>query len=145
MINSKDYDFSFSGLKTAVLYLVRDYPKNKFQSSQELKNNLDENFVRQMCVEIQQAIIDVLIKKTIKAAKNYGVKTIILGGGVSANCELRSQFKLKVENSKLKVNVIFPEKHLSTDNALMIAITGWFHRNKKIAWQKLSANANLMV
>ena len=165
MINSKDYDFSFSGLKTAVLYLVRDYPKSKFQSSQELwnKNNAIKEgaFVKEMCVEIQQAIIDVLIKKTIKAVKDYNAKipttklsgirdgkaigAIILGGGVSANCELRSQFKLKVESSKLKVNVIFPEKHLSTDNALMIAITGWFHRNKKIAWQKLKANANLRI
>ena len=155
MINSKDYDFSFSGLKTAVLYATRD----KFQSSQELKNKLAPEFVNQMCVEIQQAIIDVLIKKTINAAKNYKAKTIVLGGGVSANSKLRSQFKLKIKNQKHpyyvypsldkrsmgKINIIFPNPKLSTDNALMIAVTGYFHRNKKVSWQKLKVNANLRI
>src|SRR3989338_3528527 len=129
MINSKDYDFSFSGLKTAILYAAKD-------------NVLTEKYIEEMCTEIQQAILDVLIKKTIKAAKDFKVKTIILGGGVSANNELRKQFVEKTkkelspnshgrENNGIKV--IFPEKHLSTDNALMIAVTGYFNRTKKIA------------
>ncbi len=86
MIYTKDYDFSFSGLKTAVLYADRRV-KNK-----------TKQYKQEMAAEVQQAIIDVLIKKTLKAVKNFKVKTIILGGGVTANKELRKQFKEKLEN-----------------------------------------------
>ncbi len=132
MINSKDYDFSFSGLKTAVLYKARE-------------NKLTDDFVKQMCVEIQQAIIDVLLKKTMAAAKNFKVKTIILGGGVSANSELRSQLELRIKNYESGINFLVPPKNLSTDNALMIAVVGYFDKAKKQPWQKLKANANLRV
>ncbi len=126
MINQKNYDFSFSGLKTAVLY------KHK-----------DKKYLKEMCKEVQQAIIDVLIKKTIKAAKDYRVKTIILGGGVSANKELRKQF---IKNCKLKIkncNFLVPSKNLCTDNAVMTAITGYFGKPKN--WQKIKADANLRI
>jgi len=132
MINSKDYDFSFSGLKTAVLYKVKG-------------KKLTKKYVEEMCFEVQQAIVDVLIKKTVNAVKNYKVKSIILGGGVSANSKLRSEFKLKVKSEKLKVNVIYPAPNLSTDNALMIAVTAYYNRTKKIAWQKIKAEANLRI
>ena len=89
-MHTKDYDFSFSGLKTAVLYETKD-------------KKLTKEYVGHMCAEIQQAIIDVLLKKTLQAAKDYKAKTIILGGGVSANSELRSQLKSKVKSQKLKV------------------------------------------
>ena len=136
MINSKDYDFSFSGLKTAVLYKVRDIKPEIVKS---------EKFIQEMCFAVQDAICDVLIKKTLQAAKDYKVKTIILGGGVSANSELRSQFESKAKSQKLKVNVIFPDPKLSTDNGLMIAVAGYFNKTKKIARQKLSVNANLRI
>ena len=132
MINSKDYDFSFSGLKTAVLYATKN-------------QTLTEQYVQEMCVEIQQAIIDVLIKKTMRAAKDFGAKTIILGGGVSANKELRKQLAQKIQKDIPNTKYLIPDSALSTDNALMIAVTGYFHRAKKIAWQKLSVNANLRV
>jgi len=139
MINTNDYDFSFSGLKTAVLYAVKG-------------KRLTKQYVEEMCVEIQQAIIDVLLKKTLQAAKDYQAKTIILGGGVSANSELRSQFKFKIQKQPLgvpagpaKFKILFPEKNLSTDNGLMIAVAGYFHRAKKIAWQKVKVNANLRI
>ena len=131
MMNSKDYDFSFSGLKTAVLYAVRD----------KKQDTITKQYVSEMCAEIQQAIIDVLLKKTLQAAKAYKAKTIILGGGVSANQELRKQFKIH----NLEFRILFPEKKLSTDNGLMIAMAGYFNRTKKIAWQKLSAHANLRI
>ncbi len=125
MLNQKNYDFSFSGLKTAVLY------------SKDKKN------IPAMCREIQKAIIDVLIKKTIKAAKDYKVKTIILGGGVSVNKELRKQFikncKLKIKNS----NFLVPPKNLCTDNAVMTGIAGYFGKPKN--WQKIKADANLRI
>lgn len=126
MINTKDYDFSFSGLKTAVLYHNR---KQKVKS---------KKYIREMCCEIQQSIIDVLVKKTIKASKDYRAKTIILGGGVSANKELRKQF-----DNKMKV--IAPSPELSTDNALMAAIAGYFHQKKKTDWKNIKANSNLRI
>ncbi len=94
-----------------------------------------------MCAEIQQSIIDVLIKKTLNAAKDFGAKTIILGGGVSANSELRKQFQI----SNFKFQILFPQKELSTDNGLMIAVAGYFNRKKKASWKNLEANANLRV
>jgi N6-L-threonylcarbamoyladenine synthase len=125
MINSKDYDFSFSGLKTAVLY------------SSQKKN------VKAMCYEIQQAIIDVLIKKTIKATKDYRAKTLILGGGVTANKELRKQFKNKAKN----INLQIPDIKYSTDNAVMTAVAGYFRykNGKRESWQNIEANANLRL
>src|SRR6185369_10398790 len=90
MIHTKDYDFSFSGLKTAVLYEAKG-------------KELTKEYVATMCVAVQDAICDVLIKKTINAAKNYKAKTIILGGGVSANQELRKQFKVQALSFKLQV------------------------------------------
>lgn len=134
MINTKDYDFSFSGLKTAVLYY---WQKNPSADKKELS------------AEVQQAIIDVLLKKTLQAAKDFKVKTIILGGGVSANAELKKQFQEAVNRhceggARRNLNLIFPKIDHSTDNGLMTAITAYFHA-KKIAWQKLSANANLRI
>jgi len=129
MMHTKDYDFSFSGLKTAVLYKDRDTKtKNK-------------NYKQDMAAEIQQAIIDVLLKKTIKAVKDYKAKTLILGGGVSANAELRGQF-----TEASNIPVIFPDANLSTDNGLMIAIAGFY--NKKGAMSdiaQLRAGGNLRI
>jgi N6-L-threonylcarbamoyladenine synthase len=138
MIYSKDYDFSFSGLKTAVLY---DYKK---RSPKEKKS---KKYIRAMAKEIQQAIVDVLIKKTIKAAKNFRVKTIILGGGVGANEELRKQLKEKVKSKNLKVNLLMPPKNLCTDNAQMVATLAYFYfKMKKFSkWDKIKAEANLKI
>ncbi len=133
MIDSKDYDFSFSGLKTAVLYAIRD---SKF----EIQNS---KFRIEMAHEVQDAIIEVLLKKTFQAAEQYDVKTIILGGGVSANQELRKQFLLHASGSMLQV--VIPPAHLSTDNALMSAVTGYFHSKKRASWETLEADANLRV
>ncbi len=131
MINSGDYDFSFSGLKTALLY--------------ELKN--DKNYKKRIpeyCYEFQQAVIDVLIAKTVKAAKEYKVKTVMLSGGVSANVELRKQMaeavKSRVPNSKFQI----PNLKYTTDNAAMIAAAGYFKaaRKKFTPWQKLKVDCD---
>ncbi|MCK4355166.1 tRNA (adenosine(37)-N6)-threonylcarbamoyltransferase complex transferase subunit TsaD [Candidatus Parcubacteria bacterium] len=121
MLRSKDYDFSFSGLKTAVLY---DYKK---RSAKERKS---KKYIQVMCAEIQQAVIDVLIKKTIRAGKDYKVKTILLSGGVAANKELRAQFQQRAKKENFRFQV--PNPKFCTDNAAMIAITGWFHRAKAL-------------
>ena len=135
MIKHKNYDFSFSGLKTAVLYLVQ---KNKEKAK-------DESFIQELCHETQQAIIDVLIDKTIRATKEYRAKTIILAGGVAANKELRSQ--LEVQSSKLKVKFLVPDMKLCTDNGAMIAISGYFNQRKikNGSWKTIKADANLRL
>jgi len=117
MINSKNYNFSYSGLKTSVLYKIRD-----------LKNAgifLSEDIVNEICYKFQKAATDVLIQKTIKAAKEYKVKSIFLSGGVSANRHLR--FELEKAAKELKVNYSQPELEYTGDNAAMIALAGYFN------------------
>ncbi len=136
MISHKNYDFSFSGLKTAVLYLTRDN-KDKLE---------DKSFIQELCLEAQQAIIDVLIEKTIRAAREYRAKTVILAGGVAANKKLRSQFK--VQSSSLNTNFLVPPKNLCTDNAAMIALAGHLrHRFSRpnTSWKNIKADANLRL
>jgi N6-L-threonylcarbamoyladenine synthase len=127
MINQKNYDFSFSGLKTAVLYNFK---------KREIK---DKNYIKSMCYLIQQAIIDVLIKKTIRAAKNYKVKSIILSGGVASNKELRKQLKEKSKG----INFYVPKKEYCTDNAVMTAITAFYHL--KETKKDIKADSNLRI
>jgi len=137
MMYTKDYDFSFSGLKTAVLYDFR---------SRSSKVRKSKNYIQAMCHEVQQAIIDVLIHKTVRAAEDFKAKSIILGGGVAANDELRKQFKLKIENCKLKIDFLVPPKNFCTDNAAMIAATAYFHQKKaRKNWEKIKVDANLRV
>ena len=136
MIYQKNYDFSFSGLKTAVLYNFKSEPERIRKS---------KKYIQAMCAEAQQAIIDVLIKKTIQAAEDYNAKTIILGGGVAANEELRKQFKEKIEKELPKTKYLIPDTKFCTDNAAMIAVTGYFNRQKKRSWKKIKANANLKI
>ena len=164
MMHTKDYDFSFSGLKTAVLYA---WQKIKTKDNKRLfavrQKAVNEQLTIEFAAEIQQAIIDVLLKKTIKAAKDYKAKTIILGGGVSANSELRRQFQEAVskiyeipcprdrsnEVSSKKIKLLFPPANLSTDNAVMTAITGYFHRKDKVSIdigsRTISADANISI
>ena len=123
MIHSHDFDFSFSGLKTAVLYMLRDM--------KERHVNIGD-FTPTICNEIQQAIIDVLIAKTIRAAKELGAKSIILGGGVAANKELRAQMKKTVKDELSSTALYLPPSKLTTDNAAMIGSAGYLHAIKKI-------------
>ena len=135
MIYSKDYDFSFSGLKTAVLYKTRN----------EKRETRNKKYIQVMSAEIQQAVIDVLIKKTIKAAKDYKVKTIMLGGGVTANQELRKQFGEKIKKELSNIQYLTPNIKFCTDNAAMIAITAYFHNKEAKDWKNIKVNANLRV
>ncbi len=130
LIDSGDLDFSFSGLKTAVLREVK--------SMEQLNNET----VADIAASVQEAIVDVLIYKTLKAAQKYKVESILLGGGVAANQKLRDELKLKIENSKLKIPFFVPSKNLCTDNAAMIAAAA-FYNYKEVLWQKLTANPEL--
>ncbi len=109
MINTQDYKFSFSGLKTAVLYLVRDL------------GDLTEQDKKDIAKEFQTAVGDVFVRKIKKAIEEFGVKHLIVAGGVAANSYLRERFE-----NELNVKIILPEKDLATDNSLMIGIAGYF-------------------
>ncbi|MBI2577529.1 MAG: tRNA (adenosine(37)-N6)-threonylcarbamoyltransferase complex transferase subunit TsaD [Candidatus Wildermuthbacteria bacterium] len=115
MIRTKDYDFSFSGLKTAVLY---DYQS---RSARERKS---KDYIQEMAHEIQAAIVEVLVAKTMRAAKQFRAKSIIIGGGVAANDELRRQLQLAISSWQSTIAFLAPSPTLSTDNGAMIAITG---------------------
>ncbi len=137
MMYSKNYNFSFSGLKTATLYLTKKLGAGKIKQN-KVKINL--------AASSQKAVIDVLVKKTIKAAKENKVKTIIVGGGVASNNELRKTFYLEMKKNNLRISLLFPQKKLTTDNAAMIAIAGFFNKNKKIKPKeinKIKAKPNL--
>lgn len=112
-IKGKDYDFSFSGIKTSVLYFLR---KN-FSI-----NKLDENELKNICASFQKAIVKDLFNKTYKAASQLGIKTICISGGVSANTYLRKRFT-QLEKNNFKI--LFPEKKYSTDNAAMVGYTAY--------------------
>lgn len=129
MINSKNYNFSFSGLKTAVLY-----------QSQKIKK-LDRKTKADICAGFQQAVVDTLITKTTKAAKQYKVKTIMLSGGVAANKLLRKNLEQK--SKELKLAFFKPAQFLCTDNAAMIAVAANFE--KPIDWQKIKVDSNLEI
>ncbi|MCF6241617.1 MAG: tRNA (adenosine(37)-N6)-threonylcarbamoyltransferase complex transferase subunit TsaD [Bacteroidales bacterium] len=112
----KDLDYSFSGLKTAFMYFVRDRIK---ENPDFVKDNRDD-----LCASIQFTIIDILLDKLKKAIKQTGIKEIAVAGGVSANSGLRkAMYDL---GDKQKLNVYFPEFKFTTDNAAMIAITGYY-------------------
>ncbi|NOQ68084.1 tRNA (adenosine(37)-N6)-threonylcarbamoyltransferase complex transferase subunit TsaD [Patescibacteria group bacterium] len=158
MINSKNYNFSFSGLKTAVLYEVRskqNFPPDKGGwGVGSVEVSLDNQYKSDIAASFQQAVIDVLISKTIKAAKQYKAKNIILGGGVSANKELQKQFMEEIPLAPFdKGGVTFPKfrilnTNLSTDNALMVAVAAYcrIKNNKGIGnWKSVKADANLKL
>ena len=138
MIKQKNYDFSFSGLKTAVLYNFKTQPQRIRKS---------KKYIREICKETQQSIVDVLIKKTIKAAKDYKAESIILGGGVSANKELRKQFQQRIQKEKLNFRFQVPSFKFCTDNAVMTGIAGYYAwlRGETKSWKKIKADANLKI
>jgi N6-L-threonylcarbamoyladenine synthase len=130
LIGSDDFDFSFSGLKTAV-----------FRDVQKMRK-LDDEEVNNICASVQKTIIDILVRKTIKAAEKYNAKSILIGGGVAANQALKNDLQLKIKNSKLKIALFVPERRLCTDNAAMICSAAYFNQKEK-SWKTVDANPNL--
>lgn len=130
MLNSNDYNFSFSGLKTSVLYTL-----------QELKDNIP---VADIAASFQEAVIDVLLKKTFKAARNNGIKKIVLAGGVAANSRLRE--KAKILGEKYNYEILIPPLEYCTDNAAMIAMAGYHkYQNREFDSLELEAIPNLKI
>ena len=140
MIDSGDHDFSFSGLKTALLYLW-----------QKLSLKERKQLLPTLAYELQESITDVLVEKTLSAGKHYKVKSIILGGGVTANLRLREKFNQELSKQNKPFNFCLPLLKYTTDNAMMIASAGFFNylsRSKKassLRWNKIKAEANLRL
>ncbi len=134
MKNRSGYDFSFSGLKTAVLY---DF------LSRNKKEQKDERYIYEMAKETEEAITDVLIFKFKKAIKEYGAKTAILGGGVTANKKLQKKVK-ELEKELPKTEFIYPERSLSTDNAEMIGAAASIDKTRK-KYNEVVADSNLKI
>lgn len=125
MINAKNYDFSFSGLKTSVLYYLRDHKKVRRAD---------------IAASFQKTVIDILVAKTIRAAREFDAKSIMVSGGVASNKALRK--RLKTQSSKLKTSFFSAPPKYQTDNAVIIAIAAYINNlaGKKY---KLRAQSNL--
>ncbi|MDR3219782.1 MAG: tRNA (adenosine(37)-N6)-threonylcarbamoyltransferase complex transferase subunit TsaD [Dysgonamonadaceae bacterium] len=111
-----DYNYSFSGLKTSFLYLIRDEMKNNPRFIEENKADL--------CAALQATIIDILMQKLRKAAKDLNIREVAVAGGVSANSGLRKAFADHAEKYHWKIHV--PAFSYTTDNAAMVAMSGYF-------------------
>ncbi len=113
MLKSPDFDFSFAGLKTAVLYTVKKI------------ENLTPEIKASIAKEFEDAATEILVTKTLTAAKKYKVREIILGGGVTANKKIRNTFQTTVASELPKTALFIPGHELSTDNGLMIGVAGF--------------------
>ena len=110
-------DYSFSGIKTSLLYFVRD---EMAKDPSFLENNKED-----ICASFQKTLIDILMDKLVKAARQTGIKEVAIGGGVSANSGLRS--RIAEEGRKRGWHTYLPAFKFTTDNAAMIAIAGYYH------------------
>lgn len=111
MIDEDNFDFSFSGLKTALVNYVK-------------KNPIRPEDLRHVVASYQEAVFEVLIEKTLKACKTFSVGRVSVGGGVAANSRLRESFLTRAMEEKIEV--FFPDKEYCTDNAAMVAITAYY-------------------
>jgi len=121
MLGRDSLDFSFSGIKTAVLY----YCRGQDMKGQDRVGSMTEQEIADIAASFEAAVIDVLVKKAQRAAKRVGAKTILLGGGVAANSELRSALQEMCDASKPAKKLLVAPKQYCTDNAVMVASLGY--------------------
>lgn len=139
MIGEENYNFSFSGLKTAVIYKVHQLRK---------KNSLTKQQINDICASFQQAVIDVLVTKTIRAAREYKVKSIILAGGVAANKLLRQTMKEKIATELSQVSYYQPDLKECLDNAAMVGVAAFYSDQgniKSAEWSLAEARPSLRI
>jgi len=134
--NIKNYDYSFSGLKTSILYFLQKEMATNDQFIEENKADI--------CASYQHTIIKTLFKKLVKATRDYNIKDVAIAGGVSANSLLRSE--LKRIGTQEGWQTFIPPFEYTTDNAGMIAIAGHYkYKNKEFVGQDITPNARLKV
>lgn len=123
MIDSDNLDFSFSGLKTAVLYAVKELTADNHLKITKLPNYK----IAAVAAEFQQAVVDVLIAKTVKATRKYRVRTVMIGGGVASNQLLRQEMKKRISPRELSNSLfLVPDPSLCTDNAVAVGICAYY-------------------
>jgi N6-L-threonylcarbamoyladenine synthase len=145
LINHPNFDFSFSGLKTAVLTHVLRL--------KALSSKLSAFQKEEVCFAFEEATVDVLATKTMRAAREFRPKGIILAGGVAANSRLREELKTRIEKynseveEKYKMNFYLPGPGMSGDNAAMIGLAAYYHiiEGEKGDWRKSEISANLQI
>jgi N6-L-threonylcarbamoyladenine synthase len=118
-LEENSFEFSFSGIKTAVLYWLKNHG---FYPINENSKKIDEKLLRDICASFQAAMIDVLVEKTIRSVKKYKVKNFSVSGGVSANSELRE--RLVRFGKESGIQVFIPSIEFCTDNGAMVALVG---------------------
>jgi N6-L-threonylcarbamoyladenine synthase len=123
MLDHPNFDFSFSGLKTAVLYILKDLQKNM----EGEKPTIPERTKEQLARAFEDAAADVLVAKTIKALEETQVQILAIGGGVSANVHIRKRFEEKLAKDFPYVDLRYPPAGLTGDNAVMIGLAGYYH------------------
>ena len=135
MITSNDLDFSFSGLKTAVRYYL------------EKQSKVTEELRKEVALAFENSVGEVLLNKTLRALDTYDAKTFVMGGGVSANSYLRRLFAEKIPETRDDTIIYIPEPHLTTDNAVMIGIAGYFNclKNPFLSSREVKATGNLRL
>jgi N6-L-threonylcarbamoyladenine synthase len=114
MIGTTDFNFSFSGLKTAVRTFINE-------------RILGDEETSQISREFEEAVTDVLVSKVRDALQAHGARSLIVGGGVSANTYIRASLKELLETEFPNTTLLLPTQENATDNALMIAVAGYFH------------------
>lgn len=137
MLDQKNFQFSFSGLKTAVLY----YIDRVTSQGKQKKRSLTKQEKCDIAMSFENAVVDVLTTKALRATKKFGCKTISLSGGVAANTALRNSLKAMCSDSNIRFSV--PDFELCTDNAQMIALAAYFNLrsgNKPVPAGKVKAD-----
>lgn len=147
MLDSNTCDFSFAGLKTAVLYLLKAREKTIEKDAAGMiyhtSSELSETEKQHMAHEFENAVTEVLWKKTARALEETGAQTLVIGGGVSANTHIRRTFTEKIASECPHVSLRIPSASLTTDNAIMIALAGYYRTLRKEFVTDITANGNL--
>lgn len=140
------WDFSFSGLKTAVLYYMQGrggaawgMGRGSNEKSSQ-RSTFNSQLVYDICASFQSAVVDVLVKKTVHAAKKFRFKKIVVGGGVAANSRLRERFVEEAQKEKLEI--FLPSKEFCTDNAAMVAAAGYYKLRQLKSRPKTNMSVN---
>jgi N6-L-threonylcarbamoyladenine synthase len=140
-LESNSFEFSFSGIKTAVLYWLKN---NGYYPFAQNSKKISEQTLKDLSASFQAAMMDVLVEKTMRAVKKYSVKDLSISGGVSANSELRK--RLLQYGKESSIRVFIPPLEICTDNGAMVALVGSMLLNRGIKSSfELTAAANLSI
>ena len=161
MLDQENYDFSFSGLKTSALYWLRDNSVIARSETTKQSHTLQVNrriaaspsaprndiSINDFCASFEEAIVDVLSTKTIRSVEEYKPKTVIVGGGVSANQKLRDTLQQKISSLLHPPKLLLPQIAYAMDNAAMIAIAGFYKAKKEkyTDWKNIKPDPNWKI